>query len=62
MSVEISDRARGVQAVLAEFDSVEAQQAKIGEQMAILLFEQVKLAEKSRVLKQTLAKLLNEPA
>ena len=61
MTVSISDRAYAVQAVLKEFESVEAQQAKIGEQMATLLFEQVKLAEKSRILKQTLEKLLNEP-
>lgn len=58
MSVNISDKALAVCAVLKEFESVEAQQAKIGEQMAQMLFEQVKLAEKSRILKQALEKLI----
>lgn len=57
MSVDISDRARAIQAVLQEFDAVEAQQARVGEQMASLLFEQVKLAERSRILKQTMEQL-----
>ena len=57
MQVDLSDRAQALCAVIKEFEQVEAQQIKLGEQMSALLYEQVRLAEKSRILKQTLEAL-----
>ena len=58
MQVDISDQAQAVCVILKEFEQVEQQQALVGERMAELLYEQVRLAEKSRILKQTLSQFI----
>jgi len=58
--VDISEQAQAVWAINRELESVEAQQLKLGEKMSEVLYEQVVLAEKSRVLRETLKKFLNQ--
>lgn len=60
MKIDISEQAQAVWAINRELESVEAQQLKLGEKMSEVLYEQVVLAEKSRVLRETLKKFLNQ--
>jgi len=56
--VEISVKAEAVQALLREMNNVEALQLKVGEDMATLLYEQVRLAEKFRLLRNAMGELV----
>lgn len=60
MTVDISDRAQALCALHTELESVEKQQLKLGEKMSEVLYEQVVLAEKSRVLREALKKFLTQ--
>ncbi len=60
MKIDISEQVQAVWAINQELESVEAQQLKLGEKMSEVLYEQVVLAEKSRVLRETLKKFLNQ--
>lgn len=60
MTVDISDRAQALCALHTELESVEQQQLKLDEKMSEVLYEQVVLAEKSRVLREALKKLLTQ--
>ena len=58
MKVDISDKARAVAALQKEFELLEAKQLDVGEQMAVLVAQQVVLAEKCRLIKQSMMELL----
>ena len=55
MTSTVSDR---VQALQREFELLEAKQLDVGEQMAVLVARQVVLAEKCRIIKQSMMELL----
>ena len=55
MTSTVSDR---VQALQREFELLEAKQLEVGEQMAVLVAQQVVLAEKCRIIKQSMIELL----
>ena len=54
----ISDKAKAVMALQKEFELLEAKQLDVGEQMAVLVAQQVVLAEKCRIIKQSMMELL----
>ena len=54
----VSDKARAVAALQKEFELLEAKQLDVGEQMAVLVAQQVVLAEKCRIIKQSMMELL----
>ena len=56
--VTVSDKARAVVALQKEFESLEAKQLEVGEQMAVLVAQQVVLSEKCRLIKQSMMELL----
>ena len=56
--VTVSDKARAVVALQKEFELLEAKQLDVGEQMAVLVAQQVVLAEKCRIIKQSMMELL----
>ena len=58
MKVEISDKAKAVMALQKEFELLEKKQLDVGERMAVLVAQQVVLAEKCRVIKQSMMELL----
>ena len=58
MKVDISDKARAVVALQKEFELLEAKQLEVGEQMAVLIAQQVVLSEKCRLIKQSMMELL----
>ena len=58
MKVDISDKARAVAALQKEFELLEAKQLDVGEQMAVLVAQQVVLSEKCRLIKQSMMELL----
>lgn len=49
-TVNISERAEFIAAIYQELQEIEKLQLKVGEDMALLLLQQVRLAEKSRAL------------
>lgn len=55
MTSTVSDR---VQALQREFELLEAKQLEVGEQMAVLVAQQVVLAEKCRIIKRSMMELL----
>ncbi len=58
--VNISDKAKAVTALVSEFELLEQEQLKVGEQMAVLVARQVVLSEKCRIIKKTLGDLCND--
>lgn len=56
--VTVSDKVRAVAALQKEFELLEAKQLEVGEQMAVLVAQQVVLAEKCRIIKQSMMELL----
>ena len=56
--VTVSDKARAVVALQKEFELLEAKQLEVGEQMAVLVAQQVVLSEKCRLIKQSMMELL----
>jgi len=56
--VTISDKAEALCALNKELKDLETAQLKVGEQMSALLFEQVRLAEKTRHIMTTMEKIL----
>ena len=56
--VTVSDKARAVAALQKEFELLEAKQLEVGEQMAVLVAQQVVLSEKCRLIKQSMMELL----
>ena len=56
--VTVSDKAQAVAALQKEFELLEAKQLDVGEQMAVLVAQQVVLAEKCRLIKQSMMELL----
>ena len=56
--VDVSDKARAVAALQKEFELLEAKQLDVGEQMAVLVAQQVVLSEKCRLIKQSMMELL----
>lgn len=56
--VTVSDKARAVAALQKEFELLEAKQLDVGEQMAVLVAQQVVLAEKCRIIKRSMMELL----
>lgn len=60
VTTNISDKAKTIQALSVELKEVEELQLKVGEQMAVLLFEQTRLAEKCRALNRSMELMLNE--
>ena len=54
----VSDKARAVAALQKEFELLEAKQLDVGEQMAVLVAQQVVLAEKCRIIKRSMMELL----
>ena len=56
--VTVSDKAKAVMALQKEFELLEAKQLDVGEQMAVLVAQQVVLAEKCRIIKQSMMELL----
>ncbi len=53
-TIQLSDKAQAISSLLAEMESIEATQLKVGEQVASLLFQQVVLSEKFRALRSTM--------
>ena len=56
--VTVSDKAKAVMALQKEFELLEAKQLDVGEQMAVLVAQQVVLAEKCRIIKRSMMELL----
>ena len=56
--VSVSDKAKAVMALQKEFELLEAKQLDVGEQMAVLVAQQVVLAEKCRIIKRSMMELL----
>lgn len=56
--VTVSDKAKAVMALQKEFELLEAKQLEVGEQMAVLVAQQVVLAEKCRIIKRSMMELL----
>ena len=54
----VSDKARAVAALQKEFELLETKQLEVGEQMAVLVAQQVVLSEKCRLIKQSMMELL----
>ena len=54
----VPDKARAVAALQKEFELLEAKQLDVGEQMAVLVAQQVVLAEKCRIIKRSMMELL----
>ena len=57
-NVLMSDKAIAVAALQKEFELLEAKQLDVGEQMAVFVAQQVVLAEKCRLIKQSMMELL----
>jgi len=58
VKIDISDKAKAIAALSEELKEVEALQLKVGEQMAAMMFDQVRLAEKCRALNRSMEALL----
>lgn len=58
MQIDISDKAIALQALHEQFVAVEQEQLRIGEEMGALLVMQIRCAEKCRVLREAMEKLL----
>ena len=57
-TVDISDRSKAVFALQLESEAVEKLQLEVGEQVTQLLFKQVQLSERQRLLGQMIEKLM----
>lgn len=57
-TVRLSDRGELVSVIYKELQEIEKLQLKVGEDIAKLLFEQVRLAEKSKALTLTIERAL----
>jgi len=57
-TVDISDRSKAVFALQLESEAVEKLQLEVGEQMTQLLFKQVQLSERQRLLGQMIERLM----
>lgn len=57
-SVTITDRSKAVFALQLESEAVEKLQLEVGEQMTQLLFKQVQLSERQRLLGQMIERLM----
>ena len=57
-TVTISAKAEAVAALETELKEIEALQLKVGEEMAKLLFDQMRLAEKSHAMLLTLERII----
>lgn len=58
-TVTLSDRVKAATALIKEVDNIETLQLECGEQIASLLLKQVRLAEKSKALKEALSNFVN---
>lgn len=56
--IDISDKAKAVQALSSELKELEVLQLSVGEKMSVLLFEQMRLAEKCRIINRSMEALL----
>ena len=56
--VNISQRAECLAELHSELKRLEAQQIKIGEDMSVLIFKQMQLAEKCRRINQAMEKVI----
>ena len=56
--IDISDKAKAVLALSDELKALEKVQLEVGEKMAVLLFEQMRLAEKCRAINRSMEALL----
>lgn len=56
--IDISDKAKAVLALSSELKELEVLQLSIGEKMSVLLFEQMRLAEKCRIINRSMEALL----
>ena len=57
-TVTISERSQAVAALQLESEAVEKLQLEVGEQMTQLLFKQVQLSERQRLLGQMIERLM----
>ena len=57
-TVDISDRSKAVFALQLESEAIEKLQLEVGEQMTQLLFKQVQLSERQRLLGQMIERLM----
>lgn len=58
MKIDNSDRVEKIAALVAELKEVETLQLKVGEDMAALIFDQMRLSEKCRILNRNMEALL----
>ena len=56
--IDISDKAKAVLALSSELKELEVLQLSVGEKMSVLLFEQMRLAEKCRIINRSMEALL----
>ena len=56
--VNISQRAECLAALHSELKQLEAQQIKVGEEMSVLIFKQMQLAEKCWLINQVMEKVI----
>lgn len=56
--INISDKGHVIKALHDELNGLEQLQLKVGEQMSVLLFEQMRLAEKCRIINRSMETLL----
>ena len=57
-TVNISERGEFIAVIYQELKEIEKLQLQVGEQMAVLLFEQMRLAEKSKALLLTIERAI----
>lgn len=58
VSVAISDKAEALHALSEELQQLEQLQLKVGEELSVLLFKQMQLAERCRLITHTMEKIL----
>ena len=57
--IRISDKAEALSALHMELKDLEKTQLEVGEKMAELMFQQVRLAEKTRAVMSAMEKIVN---
>lgn len=57
-TVSISPKAEAIHALYTEFKQLEDAQIKVGEEMAVLIFKQMQLAEKCRIINEAIQRMM----